>query len=119
MRKSAVLLLISVAFSLMSFAQKQKSRYALIDFTKYMWNMVADTSGLIRGEVDVHYFDKEPGNAWVYMVHKNGGIWWYQQAKKNFPNTRLPFLKAAKQLIKEDSIFLKNYNKWAFYIEVV
>ena len=84
-----------------------------------MWNMVADTSGLIRGEVDVHYFDKEPGNAWVYMVHKNGGIWWYQQAKKNFPNTRLPFLKAAKQLIKEDSIFLKNYNKWAFYIEVV
>ena len=114
-QKSIVLLGSMVLLGLISCAQEP--RYAPIYFTKYLWNMSADTLGLIEGQVSVDYLDKEPGEAHVYMIHENGGRWWYQQTKKNFPNARLPFLRAAEQLIKKDSIFLKNYSKWAFYID--
>jgi len=58
-----------------------------------------------------------------YMIHKNGGKWWYNQAKRKFPNDRgskgkyLSHYTVCENLLKQDRDSIKNYNKWVFYID--
>lgn len=101
--------------------------YAPIDFLKYAYNPKANVQGLITLEID--YGDGSDGNkagdATVYLIHKNGGNWWMQQAEKSFPNLDAPLerrrfhaaLEAKGRLLKQDSLLLKDYNKWAFFID--
>jgi len=101
--------------------------YAPIDFLKYAYNSKANEQGLIT--LDVDYGDGSDGNkagdATVYLIHKNGGNWWVQQAEKSFPNLDAPLemrrfyaaLEAKGHLLKQDSLLLKDYNKWAFFID--
>ena len=61
----------------------------------------------------------------IYIMHKNGTKWWYEEAKKRFPNVDAPLSRRgyyavvdiADILLKEDSVTLKNYDKWAFFID--
>jgi len=53
-----------------------------------------------------------------YMIHKNGGSWWYKEAKRRFPNNVMNCeYKLAKKLLSEDKDSLKNYNKWVFFVD--
>jgi len=80
-----------------------------------------DTLGLLsfRG----YFPDNKFGNTFGYIVHKNGGKWWFKNSKKRFPKDigskgkYLSHFKAAARLMKEDRDSMKNFNKWVFFID--
>jgi hypothetical protein len=95
-----------------------------IDFLKYVTRYTPSTSGKIScgpickdGEKIIGLFDG-------YLIHKNGGDWWYQEAKRRFPNEKgtrdryLSHYTVAERLLKEDKDSLKNYNKWVYFIDI-
>lgn len=101
--------------------------YAPINFLKHINNPKANEEGLITLEVDYEGGGdgNEAGDAYVYMIHKNGGDWWVQQAEKSFPKLDAPLERrrcyavddAKDRLLKQDSLLLKDYNKWAFFVD--
>jgi len=125
MNKRLNLVLLLTTFSLVScFSQEKQKR----DF--YFWNYVtnisADTQGGICMEINMFsYKGKETnpyGEAIICMLHKKGGKWWYEQAKKRYPTYNgkpnpYPEDDAISSLFKTDSALLKQYNKWVFVID--
>ena len=102
------------------------SKQASIDFLKYAYNPKANDRGLLTVEVD--YVGGRDGNkagkAIVYMIHKNGGNWWIEQAKKKYPNLDSPpdrrcfyAISDAKKYLFGKEASLKDYNKWAFFTD--
>ena len=106
-------------------AKSNQTGYSPIDFMKYncIGRIDADTLGKLHFDVCYKSNSNNAGNAKVFMIHKNGGRWWYNYAKKMYPNERsntgrfLSHYLVAEHLMKEDSTKLKEYNKWAFFID--
>ena len=63
----------------------QENKNAPLDFVRSMWNVSANTKGRIQAKTWYKDVGNEAGNAHVYMIHKNGGNWWYKETKKNSP----------------------------------
>lgn len=80
-------------------------------------NVSANTQGIIHLEAEYLVKNNNIGNAEIYLIHKKGGAWWCQQAKRRFPNNYYAERFFADFLLKKDTINLNNYNKWAFFID--
>ena len=95
-----------------------------IDFLKYVTRYMPDTTG----EITCGPLCKENGTIIGifegYLIHSNGGSWWYNQAKKRFPKDRgsrnkyLSHYSVAERLLRDDRDSLKNYNKWVFFTDM-
>lgn len=98
---------------------------APLHFEKHIVDISADTMGEIESKIYYTKKGNKAGNAFVYLIHKNGGQWWIEDAKKRFPNLDAPLNRraayarwnAVERLLKEDSLLLKDFNKWAFFID--
>lgn len=96
---------------------------APLDFVKNNGDLkyVATSKGVVKFKCYHGFSDASEnpfGNAYVYMIHKNGGNWWYNKAKENYPDKHFPHNFFARQLYEtKDSITLKDYYKWAFFID--
>jgi len=106
------LCLLAIGFT---YCSQKNIRYTSIDFSKYVWNIHADTLGRLEGEITLEHYGNEFGNALMYMVHKNGGNWWYQEAKKNFPDCYANYLIRDREI--KDTSLLKDYDKWVFFVD--
>lgn len=115
MKRRVMLLLCSTVLCLISYAQKKKTKYAPINFTKYAWNMSVNREGTVQGEVSLDDLGNKSGNARIYLVHKNGGNWWYKEAKKKLPNFYANYLLVNSEF--RDTSILDDYNKWAFFVD--
>lgn len=80
-------------------------------------NISANAKGVIHLDAEYSVMNNELGNADIYLIHKKGGDWWIEQAKKNFPKSIVSRNRYAKQIITHDSKALDDYNKWAFFID--
>ncbi len=109
--------IIALSIAIVSFPQK--SLKTSVDFAtdSCLKKFRPDTIGRIRFVFNCK--PKNTGYADGYMIHKNGGSWWYKEAKRRFPNDVMNCeYKLAKKLLSEDKDSLKNYSKWIFYIDI-
>ena len=97
-------------------------------FLKYIDTVVihGDTTGIISLDIAYSKLGKEESNpygeAQIFMIHKNGGKWWFEQAKKKFPTYKgnpnpYPEDDAVAALFKADSSTIEDYDKWVFFID--
>ena len=127
MKKSKLLVIVFVIGMITSCAQSTKSKKEqnsiqlteLPDnFLNSAGNISANTQGVIHLETEYLIKNNEIGNAEIFMIHKNGGSWWINQAKKKFPKKIYPHDWFVDSLFENlDSIQLKDYNKWVFFID--
>ena len=121
--KPLIVIIVCIQMTLSATLCGQENKHVPLDFVRSMWNVSANTKGEIRGETRYKNIGNKAGSARVYMIHKNGGDWWYKDIKRKFPkhveDSIQMFAKdyAIERLLKQDSIFLKDYNKWAFFID--
>ncbi|GAB4507764.1 MAG: hypothetical protein Tsb004_03690 [Allomuricauda sp.] len=87
------------------------------NFLNSAGNISANTMGIIHLDAEYSVKNNKAGNADIYLIHKKGGDWWIEQAKKNFPKSIVSRNRHAKQIITQDSKALNDYNKWAFFID--
>ncbi|MDC6385655.1 hypothetical protein PP180_09760 [Muricauda sp. SK9] len=87
------------------------------NFLNSAGNISANTKGIIHLDAEYSVKNNKTGNADIYLIHKKGGDWWIEQAKKNFPKSIVSRNRYAKQIIAQDSKALNDYNKWAFFID--
>jgi hypothetical protein len=87
------------------------------NFLKTAGNISANAKGVIHLDSEYSVKNNKTGNADIYLIHKNGGDWWIEQAKKNFPKSIVSRNRYAKRIITQDSNVLNDYNKWAFFID--
>src|SRR6218665_483890 len=106
------LLLIACASNGQAKIKNKNNHYAKINLNNFLnksvvsfYSLSADTNGVISN--GVAYNKKNEGNVEIYLIHKNGGDWWRGQATNRF----------ASLLLGKDSVSLKDYNKWAFFVD--
>lgn len=88
------------------------------NFLNSVGNISANKKGVIHMEMEYLIKNNDIGNAEIYMIHKNGGKWWINQAKKFFPKKAYPHDWFIDSIFKnQDSIQLTDYNKWVFFID--
>jgi len=116
MKKLVYSIILTVACVTLCGQASKQIKYAPIDFTQSIGNLSANKQGRIKAETWYKEFRNEAGNAYVYMIHKNGGDWWFQQAKKKFPTRAYPQDWLLEEVEKDTKKF-KDYNKWAFFID--
>lgn len=129
---SSLLLIIGVVTSISSCAQKKEksnvandtsivTKVVSYNFLSYVENISADTSGSIEMEMNYSKLARRESNPYgeakIYLIHKNGGKWWYKQAKQKYPESIVPERREAKYLLKSATASLKDYNKWVFFTE--
>ena len=118
-RTLSLLLSITVICSISCFSQESKNK----DF--HFWKYVENISGSRKGKItmDIYMFTYKRkltnpyGEAIVCMLHKNGGKWWSEQAKKKFSESIVAENRYAKIVILKDTSLLIDYNKWAFVVD--
>lgn len=130
--KVIIILLIVMCSNSCAQVSKQEScskiEYVPMDFTKHNGDLAfsAEKNGIITFRCYYGYSSESQnpyGKAQVYMIHKNGGEWWYKEAKSRFPTFEgrenpYPNLDAVENLYNDrDSTSLKDYYKWAFFID--
>ena len=106
-----------ISFLLASFSccGQEKSQFDFISDNS-IERFTSDTFGLLsfRG----YYPKNQVGNTFGYMLHGNGGSWWYKEAKRRSPkdiqNCEFRF---AKKLFTVERDSLNNYDKWVFFID--
>jgi len=116
------LLLIACASNGQAKIKNKNNHYAKINLNNFLnksvvssYSLSADTNGVISN--GVAYNKKNEGNVEIYLIHKNGGDWWRGQAKKRFAESIVCENRFASLLLGKDSVTLKDYNKWAFFVD--
>lgn len=131
MKNSLLILIVSLPFQACGQQPKSKNKSQVevssVDFWRYNGDgrLTSDTSGLIHFRSYYYGKKNEIGFATVYLIHKNGGRWWYEQAKKMFPNNDAPInrrgyyavVDMCDNLLSKDSVTLKDYYKWSFFVD--
>lgn len=112
MNNFAILIFLLASFSCCG---QKKSQFDFIsDNSIERFN--SDTLGLLsfRG----NYPKNQYGNTYGYMVHANGGSWWYKEAKRRSPKDILNCeFRFAKKLFTVERDSLSNYDKCVFFID--
>jgi hypothetical protein len=131
--KKLFLISIVLATPILLFGQGESNQMKVspIDFLKYLGGVSArnkDTTGLIYGGSnklnDAGRGKPKIGFMSVVLLHKDGGTKWYKWAQKNYTykskysDTNYGYMEAAKRLLKEDSLLLKGFNKWVFFMDI-
>ena len=121
--KQLAIIVVCIQMAISATSCDQENKNVPLDFVRSMWNVSANTKGRIQAETWYKDVGNEAGNAHVYMIHKNGGDWWHRDVKKKYPqhveDCVQMFAKdyAVERLLKQDSIFVNDYNKWAFFVD--
>lgn len=89
------------------------------NFLNSAGNISGNSKGVVHLETSYRVKNNNVGNADIYLIHKKGGEWWIEQAKKNFPKSIVSRNRYAKRIITQDSKVFNDYNKWAFFIDKV
>jgi len=119
MKALKLLLALEIMFLSACFSQVKEQKD--FDFWKYTSEPFANKKGIITAGVSMCTYYGKPtnpyGHALICLIHKNGGEWWCEQARKNFPNNVVPEWAFAEQIFKKSTSLLKDYHKWAFVID--
>jgi len=114
---SVIFLFINVT---LAFTQTKTPTFSY-DFLKYKTEAYcfnASNSGEIYFRCYYKSLDNKFGHANVSMIYKNGGDWWQKRSLEKYPkNPRISHYEAAEALCKKDSVLLKDFNMYAFYID--
>ncbi len=114
--KQLVIIVVYIQMTISATSCGQENKHAPIDFVRSMWTVSANTKGMIQAETWYKDVGNEAGNARVYMIHKNGGDWWIDQARKKYPTKGYPRDWMLEDL-KGNRVELNKYNKWAFFVD--
>jgi hypothetical protein len=118
MKKRIVMTGLLLTMKLLVFSQN--SSVAGFDFYKYNGDsrFASDTNGRISFRLYYGKAERENryGWAYVYIIHKNGGKWWWNEAKKKHGDRKYPALAYSKELYNDMSQ-IKDYDGYAFFTD--